>query len=109
LRYGNRDIYVWFLTAKGDEEKMSSRQKGWQSMDKASISIAALANWYLAGRCSGGMSRNTISGQNETLEGYACYVGGTFRDFLFKPARKHQLPATIGFIAMSNICNITVL
>ncbi len=70
---------------------MSSRQtqKRWQSVDKASIPIATLADRYLSACRSAGMSPKTIRGYDEKLKRYIRMSGGTLGDFTLQAVRNH--------------------
>ena len=68
---------------------MSSRQKRWESVDKASISIATLVERYLSACHSAAMSPKTIRGYNEKLTRYVRMVGGTLGDFTLEAVRQH--------------------
>jgi hypothetical protein len=68
---------------------MSSKQKRWQSVDKASIPIQTLVDRYLSACRSAGMSPKTIHGYNEKLRRYVRLVGGTLGNFTLATVRQH--------------------
>jgi len=68
---------------------MSSRQKRWESVDRASIPISTLVERYLSACRSAGMSRKTIRGYDEKLRRYVRLVGGSLGDFSLQSVRQH--------------------
>jgi site-specific recombinase XerD len=68
---------------------MSSRQKRWESVDKASTPIATLVDRYLSACHSAGMSPKTIRGYAEKLRRYVRIVGGPLGDFTLEAVRQH--------------------
>ena len=67
---------------------MSSGQKRWESVDKASIPIATLVDRDLSACRSVAMSPKSIRGYNEKLKRYVCMVGGTLGDFSLGTVRQ---------------------
>ena len=68
---------------------MSSKQKRWQSVEKASIPIATLVERYLSACRSEGMSPKTIRGYDEKLQRYVRQVGGNLCSFTLNGVRQH--------------------
>ena len=68
---------------------MSSKQKRWASVDKASIPIETLVDRYLSACYSAGMSPKTLRGYREKLTRYVRVVGGTLGDFNRDTLREH--------------------
>lgn len=68
---------------------MSSRQKRWESVEKASIPIETLVDRYLSACCSAAMSPKTIRGYHEKLKRYVRTMGGTLVDFTLEAVRQH--------------------
>jgi site-specific recombinase XerD len=68
---------------------MSSKQKRWESLDKASIDIKVLVDHYISACRSAGFSDKTIRGYNEKLGRYVRQVGGTLGDFTLDRVREH--------------------
>ena len=65
-----------------------SRQKRWQSVDKASIPIQTLVERYLSVCQPAGMSSKTIRGYDEKFKRYVRMVGGTLGDFTLETVRR---------------------
>jgi hypothetical protein len=59
---------------------MSSRQKKWKSVDKASTPIASLLDRCLSACRPAGMGPKIIHGYNEKLKRYVRIVGGALSD-----------------------------
>ena len=68
---------------------MSSKQKRWETVEKASMPIATLVDRYLSACRSAGMSPKTLRGYNEKLNRYVRMAGGILGDFTLEKVRQH--------------------